>query len=130
MKGLNKAYLIGHVGQDPELRPTANGKQRVKLSLATPNARKVGEEWIDVPDWHRLTAFDTVAEHLARYAKKGDVLAVECSIRPNKWVDADNVTHYEVNLIVDRVLWLKADGRDKAPEPPLPEPTDPDDVPF
>ena len=115
LKGLNKAYLIGHIGQDPELRATATGKSLVKLSLATPNSRKVGDEWIDTPDWHRLTLFDTNAEFIAKHARKGDVLAVECTIRPNRWTDASNTVRYEVNLIVDRVLWLNGKHRGEAP---------------
>ena len=111
MKGLNKAYLIGHIGQDPELRTTAGGKQLVKLSLATSNSRKVNDEWIDTPDWHRLMFWDKQAEFITTYARKGDVLAVECVIRPNKWTDKDNVVHYEVNLLVDRVLWLNGKHR-------------------
>ena len=103
MKGLNRAYLIGNLGQEPELRTSASGIPLLKLSLATPNARKVNEEWVDTPDWHRLTVFGNDAEYLARYAHKGDTLAVECAIRPNRWTDKDNVVHYEVNLIVERV---------------------------
>ena len=123
MHGLNKAYLIGHIGQDPEIRTTANGRQLVKLSLATPHRRKVGEEWVDTPDWHRLTLFDANATFIGAYAKKGDGLAVECSLRPNKWTDKDNVAHYEVNLVVDRVLWLNgkhrgAEAKDAPPAPP------------
>lgn len=130
MKGLNKAYLIGNIGQDPELKTTASGKQLLKLSLATPHPRRVGDEWVDVPDWHRLTLFDKQAEFVGSYARKGDVLAVECSIRPNKWTDRENVVHYEVQLIVERVLWLNGksrghragDERTQAiPMPPEPE---------
>jgi single-strand DNA-binding protein len=111
VKGLNKAYLIGHIGQDPELRTTAGGKQILKVSLATPNARKVGDQWVETPDWHRITLWDKSAEFVATYAHKGDVLAVECAIRPGKWTDKDNVVHYEVNLVVDRVLWLNGKHR-------------------
>lgn len=111
MKGLNKAYLIGNIGQDPEMRTTAAGKQLVKLSLATPYNRKVGDEWVETPDWHRLTCWDKTAEFIATNARKGDVLAVECAIRPRKWTDKDNVVHYEIDLVVDRVLWLNGKHR-------------------
>ncbi len=111
MKGLNKAYLIGNIGQDPELRTTTGGKQLVKLSLATPHARKVGDEWVDTPDWHRLTCWDKTAEFIGTHARKGDVLAVECAIRPRKWTDKDNVVRYEIDLVVDRVLWLNGKHR-------------------
>ena len=111
MEGLNKAYLIGHVGRDPEEQTSASGRQTVKLSLATPNARKVGDEWVDVPDWHRLTFHDEAASHILANARKGDTLAVECSLRPRKWTDKDNVVHHEIDLVVDKVLWLNAKKR-------------------
>lgn len=127
MHGLNKAYLIGHIGHDPELRTTANGRAIVKLSLATPHRRKVGEEWMDTPDWHRLTLFDAAASFIDAYAKKGDMLAVECSIRPNKWTDGYGADRYEVDLVVDRVLWLNGKHRGaEAKDAPLPTPPEDD----
>lgn len=108
MKGLNRAYLIGHVGHDPELRNTATGLPYLKVSMATPNARKINEEWVDTPDWHRLTAFGKDAEFLSRVAHKGDVLAVECAIRPNRWTDKDGQVRYDVSLIVERILWVQS----------------------
>jgi len=106
MNGLNKAYLIGNLGRDPEMRATAGGLAIAKINLATRHARKVNEQWVDQPDWHRLTAFDKTAEYIGRNAHKGDSLAVECAIRPRKWTDKDAKAHYEVDLIVERVLWL------------------------
>ena len=108
MNGLNKAYLIGNIGHEPELRTSASGKPILKVNIATPFARKVDDAWIDAPDWHRLTLFDRNAEYVGRHAHKGDGLAVECAIRPNKWTDKENVVHHEVNLIVERVLWLSS----------------------
>lgn len=120
MHGLNKVYLIGHIGHDPEIRTTASGKQLVKLSLATPHRRKVGEEWVDTPDWHRLTLFDANATFVSAHARKGDTLAVECSLRPNQWTDKNNVPHSEVNILVDRVLWLSGKHRGaETKAPPL-----------
>lgn len=111
MRGLNKAYLIGHIGHDPEIRATPNGTQVLKLSLATNHARKVGDEWIEQPDWHRITFFNKEAEYVARAAHKGDVLAVECTLKPRKWTDKQNVVHYGVDLVVDKILWLNTSRR-------------------
>ena len=118
MKGLNKAYLIGHIGQDPDLRTTASGTQLVKLSVATPSSRKVNGEWVDTHDWHRVTFFGQQAEFVSKYAHKGDVIAVECTIRPNKWTDRENVVRYEVSLLADRVLWLNNKHRGMTQAPP------------
>ncbi len=106
MLGLNKAFLIGHVGQDPEIKTSPNkGTTYCKLTLATPNHKKEGETWVDHPDWHRLTLFGLPAERVAKSVKKGDTLAVECTIRHGKWTDKDGQQRYETSLLVDRVLW-------------------------
>ncbi len=111
MLGLNKAYFIGNLGRDPEARTTKNGQTVVSFSLATPHAKKEGEAWIDTPDWHRITAFGKTAESLLKNAHKGDTMAVECVVRPGKWTDKEGNTHYEVNLYVERVLWVSQKRR-------------------
>jgi len=106
MVGLNKAFLIGRVGQDPEMKTSVSkGTPYCKLTLATPNHKKEGETWVDNPDWHRLTVFGPNAERVAKNVKKGDSLAVECSIRQGKWTDKDGQQRHETSLLVDRVLW-------------------------
>ena len=106
MNGLNKAYFIGHLGRDPEPRTTKSDKTVVSVTLATPHGRKEGETWVDNPDWHRLTAFGKTADNLLRNAHKGDAMAVECVIRPSRWTDKEGHTRYEVNLYIERVLWI------------------------
>ncbi len=123
MNGLNKAYIMGTVGHEPEIRSTPVGLAILKLSVATPNSRKVGDEWVDTPDWHRLTFHGRDAEYVSTTAHKGSSIAVECTIRPNKWTDRNNVMHYEVALVVERVLWLHLPSGLRAPvtttEPPV-----------
>lgn len=139
MRGLNKAYLIGHIGQDPELRATPGGAQVMKLSLATQSARKVGNEWVETPDWHKLTFWDKDAEFIAKYAHKGDVLAVECALKTNKWTDKEGHPRSTVDLKVERILWLNGARRGAAADtpqavtPPPPSPAgepDVDGIPF
>lgn len=135
MRGLNKAYLIGHLGHEPELRTSAAGMAFLNVNIATPGSKKVGEEWVDVPDWHRLTMFERNAEFVGRHAHKGDVLAVECVIRQGKWTDKENVVRYKTDLIVERVLWLN-NGRARTAEAgprvsePAPEPEIVEEPPF
>lgn len=106
MNGLNRAYFIGNLGRDPEPRTTRNDSVVVSVTLATPHVRKDGDGWVDTPDWHRLTAFGKTAEMLLRNAHKGDTMAVECVVRPNRWTDKEGQARYEVNLYVERVLWI------------------------
>lgn len=111
MDGMNRVFLMGNLGSDPEMRATASGKRVARLSLATRNVRKVDGAYVDTPDWHRVTAFDGTAEFLCKYAHKGDQVAVECALRPRKWQDAAGKTHYDVGVVVDRVLSIHSRTR-------------------
>lgn len=113
IQGLNRAFLIGTIGNEPEIRTAASGAPVLKLSLATPNTRPVrntegGETMVDVPDWHRLTLFGDHATFLGQSAKKGDILGVECSLKPGRWLDTEGTVHYSLDLIVERILVLQS----------------------
>lgn len=137
MRGMNRVFLMGHIGHDPEPRTSPNGTVVLRLSLATPGGRKVNDTWVDAPDWHRLVAFGKDAEYLTRYARKGDSLAVECALRPNRWTDKNNQVHNEVNIVVEQVVWLQSRARpaaEAAPaDPSTAAPVSPsleDEIPF
>lgn len=105
MLGLNRAFFIGHVGRDPEVRVSASGVTVANVNLAVPNRRKNAEgEWVDTPDWIRLTMFNKDAEFAGKYIRKGTTLSVECSVRPRKWQDKEGVVHYETSFVVERLL--------------------------
>ncbi len=111
MNGMNRVILIGHIGQDPEVRATTSGKRIAKVSIATSNGRKVDGNWVESTDWHRATAFDGTADFLARFARKGDLIAVDCALRPHKWDDSAGKTHHEVSIVIDRVAALHSRTR-------------------
>lgn len=106
MLGLNKAYFIGRVGRDPELKTSGKGTSFTHVTIAVPNRKQQDDgSWLDSPDWHRLVAFGKTAEWIVRDARKGDAIAVECVIRHKKWNDKDGQTHYETSILVEQLLW-------------------------
>src|SRR5712692_128239 len=70
---LNRVMLIGHLGQDPELRhlPTS-GQPVASFSVATDEAYtdKQGQRQQRV-DWHNIVVFGRAAESCKEYLKKG-----------------------------------------------------------
>jgi single-strand DNA-binding protein len=79
---LNKAMLIGHVGQDPEIRYTPTGLPVVNFSVATDEAYldKEGKRQ-DRVEWHRVVVFGKVALTCNEVLKKGRQIYVEGRIR-------------------------------------------------
>lgn len=89
-KGVNKVFLLGHVGKDPEVRSTKVGTNIVNFSLATTDRQKQGEQWVDQTEWHNLVAFSRTAEVIRDYVKKGSQIMIEGKIKTRSWDDKES----------------------------------------
>ncbi len=85
----NSCRFIGRLGQEPELQYTPGGTGLVKVGLAVNGRRKVNDEWVDDTTWVNLTAFGPIAENIAQYSSKGDMLVVEAQYQKRKYTDND-----------------------------------------
>lgn len=89
-KGINKAFLLGHVGKDPEIRSTNGGSIVASFSLATADRQKDGQgNWQDRTEWHNLVAFNRSAEIIRDYVRKGSQLLIEGKIQTRTWDDRE-----------------------------------------
>lgn len=111
--GVNKVILIGNLGQDPEIRYMQNGKAVANLSIAT------SESWNDQQgqkqektEWHRITAYDKLAEIIGEYVKKGSKIYVEGKLQTRKWQDQQGQDKYTTEVIINQMQMLdgKKDG--------------------
>lgn len=100
MSGVNEVLLVGQVGQDPEKKELNGGKVLVKLNLATNRTYKdksTGERKTET-QWHRIEAWDALAETIATWVKKGQLLYVRGELRYGKY-EKDGVTHYTTTIM-------------------------------
>jgi single-strand DNA-binding protein len=89
-KGINKSFLLGNVGKDPEIRSTTGGSLVASFSLATADRQKDGQgNWQDKTEWHNLVAFNRTAEIVRDYVKKGTQLFIEGKIQTRSWDDRE-----------------------------------------
>lgn len=113
-RSLNKATLIGNVGQDPEVRTTQNGGRVATFSLATTRTwNGAGGDRQEKTEWHRCVVWNTgkgqgLADVVEKYVKKGDKLYVEGRIEYRQWQDKDNQTRYTTEINVRELLLLGA----------------------
>lgn len=114
-RGLNKAMIIGHVGQDPDVSYTGNGSTLAKFSVATDEGYKdrSGQK-IERTEWHRIAAFGKLAEIVGEYVRKGQMVYIEGKIRTNKWQDKQGQDRYTTEIIADQMQMLG--GRDAPQE--------------
>lgn len=109
-KGVNKAVILGNVGNDPELRFMSNGKAVANFTVAT------SEQWKDQQgqkqervEWHRMVAYDKLAEIIGQYVKKGSKLYLEGKLQTREWTDQQGQKKYTTEIIVSEMQML--DGK-------------------
>jgi len=105
--GLNRATLLGNVGQDPELRKVSETASVLAISLATSISYwdEKQQDRVQRTEWHRVALWGKRAEGIAGWIRKGDRLYVEGEIRTKKY-EKDGVTHYSTEIHATNVILL------------------------
>lgn len=147
MAGINKAIIVGNLGQDPEIRYTQDGTAVTTFRVAT------SENWTDKQtgekrertEWHRIVAWRRLGEICGQYLSKGRQVYVEGKLQTRSW-EQDGVTRYTTEIVANTVQFLgnrdDSGGRPRPagsggsqmadqgyPEPPMPDAQE-DDIPF
>lgn len=107
-KGVNKVFLLGNVGKDPEIRATQGGMTVASFTLATADRQKDAQgNWSDKTEWHNLVAFSRTAEIVRDYVKKGTQLFIEGKIQTRSWDDKESgQKRYKTEILVNELSLL------------------------
>jgi single-strand DNA-binding protein len=107
-KGVNKVFLLGNVGKDPEIRATAGGMTVASFTLATADRQKDAQgNWADKTEWHNLVCFQRTAEVVRDYVKKGTQLFIEGKIQTRSWDDKESgQKRYKTEILVNELTLL------------------------
>lgn len=100
MSDFNRVILLGRIGNELELKTSAQGKPYLKLSLAT-NSFRSGEE--KTTHWHRVMVFGHQAEICATYLKKGSQVMIEGFLEVRTYSDKDGRKSTSVSVVANRV---------------------------
>ena len=132
---LNKAMLIGRLGQDPTIRYLNDGTMVTTFSIATDEQWKdKNGEKVQKTTWHNIVCWKKLAEIAGNYLKKGSQVFIEGKIDNRSYEDKDGNKRYVSEIVASTMTMLggKANGGEKAaeqhsaPSSSVPE----DDVPF
>lgn len=102
----NSVILIGRLVADPELRSfpsQTNAEKQIPVCYFRIAVERIKGDGVDFFD---VRAAGTTAENVSKYQKKGNLVAVSGALRTNNRKDKNNVTHYNVVLNADSVLFL------------------------
>ena len=109
---LNKAFIIGNLTRDPELKAIPSGIKVCSFSVATNRVwkDKNGAKQ-EAADYHNVVVFGRQAETVAQYMKKGSQVMIEGRMQTRSWDDAaTNTKKYRTEVIADRVQFGSGSG--------------------
>ncbi|WP_440998636.1 single-stranded DNA-binding protein [Fodinibius sp. SL11] len=126
MSSLNKAMIIGRLGQDPDVRYTQSNTAVANLSVATSERYKDKQgEWKENTEWHRVVAWGRLAEICQEYLKKGSQVYIEGPIQTRKWEDKEGQTRYTTEIKALTMTMLDSKGESGGNVPPKPDNSQP-----
>lgn len=112
-RSLNKAIIIGNLGNDPDVRTLGSGTKVAEFSVATSRQwnDKNGQQQ-EKTEWHRIIAWgytpdkDGLAGVAERFLKKGDRVYIEGQIEYRSYEDKDGVTKYITEIRASEMIML------------------------
>jgi len=106
-RGVNKAIVVGNLGNEPDVKYTPSGTCVANLSVATNEVWKDrdGEKHERV-EWHKVVLFDRLGEIAGEYLQKGSQVYIEGRLQTDKWQDKDGNDRYTTKIVAREMQML------------------------
>lgn len=111
---MNDVTLIGNLTREIEVRYTQTKKAVGQFTVAINNGKNKDGKELDA-DFINCVIWETQAENMQKYTKKGSKVAVKGSIKNDNYEDEQGNKKYRTYVLCSRVIFL-----DKKSEKPLP----------
>ena len=127
---LNKVFLIGNAGKDPEVHYFDSNTRKATFSLATTDRGFTRADGTVVPErteWHNIVAWRGLAEIIEKYVRKGTKLFVEGKLTSRSYEDKSGVKRYVTEIVAENLELLSRanSSQDEAPPAAGNAPTQP-----
>ncbi|MCQ2911937.1 MAG: single-stranded DNA-binding protein [Bacilli bacterium] len=113
---LNHVILIGRLTRDPELRKTAAGLSVASFTVAVDDSFK-GPNGEKNTLFMGCSIFGNKADNVAKFVRKGSLVAVSGRLNQRKYTNKDNVQVTVIETIADNVDFLEPKAAGAAAEP-------------
>lgn len=103
----NKVQLVGHVGQNPEIKTFGDSGKLARLSVATNESYKnKNGEWIENTSWHSLIAWRNIANRIEKQIQKGAYILIDGKLVNRSYTDNENVKRYITEVEIQNFMIL------------------------
>jgi single-strand DNA-binding protein len=122
MASKNLSIIIGFLGKDPDVKTIQGGTIHASLSVAVSEKYKNKEgKYVENTEWINVSVWGQSASYIEKYAKKGDQVFVEGSIKTRSWDDKDGNKKYLTEVVAKEVQLLgKKSTKDESDDLPMP----------
>ena len=115
----NKAFVLGNVTSDPELRTTPSGQSVASFGVATNRVWKdqAGAQQ-QAAEFHNIVAWGRLAEICHQYLKKGSLVFIEGRIQTRSWQDQNSgQKRYRTEIVTETMQLGPRSGTAAASSP-------------
>jgi single-strand DNA-binding protein len=105
---INRVVLVGNLTRDPELKALPSGTSVCELGLAVNHRRKNQQtgEWVEEPNYFRVSVFGSQAETCARFLAKGRQVAIDGRLRWRQWETPEGQKREAVEIVAENVQFI------------------------
>ena len=102
----NRVQLIGHVGQDPEIKQLESGRV-ANFTIATNDSYTNAKgEKVEQTEWHRISAWGKTVDIIEQLLKKGSHVAIEGKLTHRSYDDKDGNKRYITEVVANELVML------------------------
>lgn len=99
---LNKAFILGNVTRDPEVRALPSGQSVTNFGIATNRFYTDGAgQKKQEAEFHNIVCFGKLADISSRYLNKGALVLVEGRIKTRSWQNTQGLKQYRTEIIAE-----------------------------
>jgi single-strand DNA-binding protein len=106
MSGINKVFLVGHLGKAPELRQLADNTSVVSFPLATSESFQKDGKKTEVTEWHNIVMWRSLAEIAAKMLAKGKLIYIEGKVKTRSFEDKEGHKKYTTEVVAENFKLL------------------------
>ena len=105
MGSVNKVFLLGNLGQQPEVRDTSGGREVCTLRVATSERWVKDGERQERTEWHTVVCWEGQAR-ACRHLSKGSSVHIEGTLRTRRWEDDEGRERFATEVIASRLTFV------------------------
>lgn len=103
----NSVRLMGHVGNDPEVKVFGDDKKLARLRIATNEVyRNANNEKVEQTQWHQLVFWGKQADIVEKYIQKGKEISVEGKLTSHSYEAKDGTKRYVTEVVVNETVLI------------------------